>query len=88
MAYTFKQRQEELLYAIEMEIAGWDDGYHREAVAFLKAFERRVEEAGYSDGHYQDLMDWARMNSEDIHYYTGGSGLYNEVFLLDTQTRY
>lgn len=87
MAYTFKERQEQLIYAIEMEIQGWDDGYHQEAVWFLETFLRLVKEAGYSDMHYQDLMDWTRKNRDDIGYYTGSSSYFlNEPFLLDTQT--
>lgn len=88
MAYTFKQRQEALIDAIGWEIQGWDDGYHDEVVDFLTTFERFVKEAGYSDMHYQDLMDWTRENREDIIHYTGGSDMYNEVFLLDTQTTF
>jgi hypothetical protein len=86
MAYNFLDRRDALLRELDYMINDWDDGYNDDAADFLKTVYNLVDRAVYGDREYQRLRDFALDNKEDLRRLTGGSYVYNEIMLLDTQT--
>lgn len=86
MAYNFLDRRNDLLRELDNHIIHWDDGYNHDATDFLSTVYNLVERAVYGEREYQHLRDFAMDNKDELRRLVGGSYIYNEIMLLDTQT--